>query len=805
MAIKIEDNHISLNVRDLVFQSRPPQMLSSFPLPQRGMLGRQAQTKVQTQKNKRFGLLHSEYFIHREYSYKNYIFDIQGRIDGVYQLKSRVEIEEIKSVILNVSEFKKIHPELFPDFSEQLLFYAYLLQDELNGIEVGTYLIIVNLVNDVSRSFSIPYNRISIENLLMHRFESIVVEIERDKLEKQRRQAEISMIDFSMPERRAQQEKMMDAVDQILNNKMHLMVSAPTGTGKTAASLYPAIRYAYANQKKIFFVTAKTTQQNIVQETILPLADQGFDFKALYLRAAEKMCANDVYFCHEAYCPFAKEYHDRLLESNIIAELLQDSIQQPDRIYAKAVEHILCPFEVSLDLSFHVDVLVGDFNYVFDPAVYLRRLFAKKDYSDWILIIDEAHNLYDRGMNYLSPQLKKETVGSLINQNKDKRSKVFKDLVKALQEIETILNELNIEGEIHFTGRQYFETDLNIQIWDSAFCLYEQAFIKYLIEKIKKRWLIIDDPLDSFYFILRRFIQIARIHDRAFVPFYDADDGGILKIQCCDPSHYLQQRIDGFHSVIAMSATLDPIDFYQNVLGFPEYRTEKLQLDSPFPSEHRKIIIVPGVSTRHKDRMENYPRVAEIIEKVVNQQTGNYLVFFPSFDFIQNVNVFLGKVKHHKILQRPGMKDEDRNLVLNELKKKDQQNLLLAVMGGIFSEGVDYFGDMAIGVIVISPALPLVSFERELLRQYYEEKQNIGMEYAYIFPGMNKVIQSVGRLIRSVTDKGIVVLIGERFANEQFNSILPEYWFNRQGDIEITNDYIPVIKKFWENINKRKQ
>ncbi|MEJ2053651.1 MAG: DEAD/DEAH box helicase [Calditrichaceae bacterium] len=573
MAIKIEDNHISLSVKDLVFQSRPPQMLSSFPLPQRGMLGRQAQTKVQTHKNKRFGLLHSEYFVHREYPYKEYIFDVQGRIDGVYQLKTRVEIEEIKSVILNTAEFKNLLPERFPEFAEQLLFYAYLLQDELHGVEVVTYLIIVNLVNDASRTFPIPYNRIMIENQLFQRFESIVAEIERDKLEKQRREAEIRLVDFSMPEKRIQQEEMMTAVRSVLEGKKHLMASAPTGTGKTAAALYPAIRYAYANRKKIFFVTSKTTQQNIVKETILPLIEQGFDLKVLYLRAAEKMCANDIYFCHEAYCPYAKDYHDRLLDSNIISALLQESILHPDLIYEKSVEQVLCPFEVSLDLSFHVDLLVGDFNYVFDPAVYLRRLFAKKDYSDWILIIDEAHNLYDRGMDYLSPQLKKETVAGLIQQNQTKKSKVFKDLIKSLEEIRKLLDELNLEGEIHFADRQYFEADLNIPAWDSALALYEQAFIKYLIQKIKKRWLIIDDPLDGFYFNLRRFVQISRIQDRAFVPFYDAAEGGILKIQCCDPSHYLGQRIDGFHSVIAMSATLDPINFYLNVLGFPDYRT----------------------------------------------------------------------------------------------------------------------------------------------------------------------------------------------------------------------------------------
>jgi len=435
MAIKIEDNHISLSVRDLVFQSRPPQMLSSFPLPQRGMLGRQAQTKVQTHKNKRFGLLHSEYFVHREYPYKEYIFDVQGKIDGVYQLRDRVEIEEIKSVILNPAEFKNLLPERFPEFTEQLLFYAYLLQDELKGVEVITYLIIVNLVNDASRTFPVHYNRMMIENQLFQRFESIVADIERDKLEKQHREAEISLIDFGMPEKRKQQEEMMAAVCGVLDEKKHLMVSAPTGTGKTAAALYPAIRYAYTNRKKIFFVTSKTTQQNIVHETILPLVEQGFDLKVLYLRAAEKMCANDVYFCHEAYCPYAKDYHDRLLDSDIISELLKESVLHPDMIYEKSAGQVLCPFEVSLDLSFHADVLIGDFNYVFDPTVYLRRLFAKKDYSDWILIIDEAHNLYDRGMDYLSPQLKKETVGSLINQNKNKKSKVFKDLTRALKSI----------------------------------------------------------------------------------------------------------------------------------------------------------------------------------------------------------------------------------------------------------------------------------------------------------------------------------------------------------------------------------
>ena len=797
MAIKVEDKYISLSVRDLVNPTKQPQMLSSFPLPQRGMLGRQAQTKVQSHKNKRFGLLHSEYFVRCEYPYKDYVFNVQGRIDGVYQLKNRAEIEEIKSVILNTTEFKVLDIRRFPEFAEQLFFYAYLLQDELQGAEIVTYLVLVNLVNDASRTFPLPYNRLQTERQLFQRFEAILADLERAELEKARRRAELNLIDFGLPEERPQQKQMMQTVEKCLEDKQHLLASAPTGTGKTAAAIFPAIQYAYANHKKIFFVTSKTTQQQIVQETVFPLIEQGLDLRILFLRAAEKMCANDVYFCHEAYCPYAREYHDRLLESNLIQEILQQSILLPDMIYGKAVEKLLCPFEVSLDVSFHADLLVGDFNYVFDPAVYLRRLFARKDYSDWILIIDEAHNLYDRGMNYLSPQLKRETVAKLIQQHKDKKNKVFDKLIKALQAIEQLFNELNLEGEIHFAGHQYFQTDLNVRAWDEVLSLYEAAFIKYLIHKIKKQWLIIDDPLERFYFELRRFVQIARLRDRAFVPFYDAQDGGILKIQCCDPAHYLEQRIDGFHAVIAMSATLDPMHFYQNVLGFPDYRTEKLQLSSPFPSAHRKIIIIPHLSTRYKDRHKNYPAIAEVIINTVEQRAGNYLVFFPSFEFLQNVHVFLGRLQSPKILQKPSMSEMDRNAVINDLKRTDQPHVLLAVMGGVFAEGVDYSGDMAIGVIIISPALPMVSFERELLRQYYEEKQNAGMEYAYIYPGMNKVIQSVGRLIRSATDRGIVVLIGERFATEQFNSVLPEYWFERPGDIEITEDYIPAIREFW--------
>ncbi len=801
MAIRIQGKEVYLGVRDLV-QARPEaEVLSSFPLPQRGALGKKAQTRVQQAKQKHYGLFHAEYSVKQSYPWRGFTFHIQGRIDGVYRLENRFEIEEIKSVILRPAQFRNLKIERYPHFSEQLLFYAYLLQDAFNGAEVQTFLILFNLTENKERTFPVPFNRLRVEQKLRQRFDQLIEQIEREEQERLRRKRLLEKIDFSLPEKRPQQTEMMQAVARVLDSGQHLMVSAPTGTGKTAAALFPAIRFAVEHNKKIFFVTSKTSQQAIATQTLQPLIAQGLPLKTMQITASEKMCLNNVYFCHEAYCPFIKKYKERLLAANVLPDLLQASFIAPEAIKAVGQEHTLCPFEISMDLLNHVDVLIGDYNYVFDPAAQLRRLFAAKDFSDWLLIIDEAHNLYDRGMQYLSPQLSSGHVQNLKNEIAPKKSKIFRDLMRSLQALTAIFDRLSEEGKLHHANQQYFITQLDLPALQDAFRQFEAAFIRYLIYKIRTRKIIIDDPLENFYYAFRRFVKVARFEDAAFVTYFDAQDGGILHIQCCDPSHYLGTIIDRFHSVIAMSATLDPIRFYASVLGFPEDRTQFLQLDSPFPAEHRKLIIVPGISTRYKDRPKSAPEIARVIKDVVALKKGNYLVFFPSFNFLQMVNLFLHDVPAEKILQKPGMKPQERDQILNTLRRTNESHLLLAVMGGVFSEGVDFSGDMAIGVIIVGPALPQVNYARELLRHYYDQFNGQGMEYAYIYPGMNKVIQSVGRLIRSATDKGVVVLIGERFTDEAYNILLPDYWFRRHGDVEITGDYVQAIKEFWQNID----
>ncbi len=333
MAIKIENNHISLAVRDLLSpKSKSLKTLSSFPLPQRGMLGKQAQIKTQQQKQKSFGLFHREYSVKGDFQIGDYSFSISGRIDGLYELETRLEVEEIKSVILTASDFKNLNIDKYPEFSEQLLFYCYLLQDEYNGIEIISYITLVNLVNDKTRHFSINYNPIVVESILRQRLQFIIEEIETEKRFTEKRIQQLESIDFGLTEERPQQKQMMDEIRQVLQDQKHLLASAPTGTGKTAAALIPAIEYAMIHNKKIFFGTSKTTQQNIVRETIIPIAESDLDCTTLLLRSAASMCANDIHFCHEDFCPYAKDYQQKLLASNLLAEL-DSKIIEPDLVF----------------------------------------------------------------------------------------------------------------------------------------------------------------------------------------------------------------------------------------------------------------------------------------------------------------------------------------------------------------------------------------------------------------------------------------------------------------------------------------
>ncbi len=799
MTIRITDKNITLSVRDLIrFTPNTRRILSSFPLPQRGMLGKKAQSKLQQSKQKSYGLFHKEITVSHIFKRKSYQITLQGRIDGIYELPKHIEVEEIKTVILPNKDFQKLDIKDFPEYTEQVLIYCYLLYKEKKHSDIRPIVTLINLINDKTRSYKLYFDSQAILKLINHRFELILKSIESSKRRTARLQEQLTKVNFSLPEKRPVQDKIMMRVAETLGNRPYHMIAAPTGTGKTAGVLFPAIKYAILHQKRIVYVTSKTTQQEIIRETLTPITEDGLDVSVCFLRASKQMCANDVLFCHEDYCPYVKNYQDDTIKNKVTANIFKNNIIVPDEIFMKAKDAMICPAEMMFDLAATCDILIGDYNYIFDPRVQIKRLFQRDDLSDWILIIDEAHNLYQRTIDTLSPELSRKSLINLKNALLNDKLKIFRDLKLSLSDIDTCFQSLQQEGESQYSGQQYFTFNFDKTSWHHVFQMYETAFIKYLIFKIQKNMLILDDPFEEFYYKLRGLVQIAAMENGAFIPFYNATQKGQITIQCCDPAWHIQEITQKFHSVIAMSATLDPLEYYQEVLGFPNESTVLTEVSSPFSTKNRQIIIMPNVSTYYRDRYKSYERYAEIIKEIISVQEGNYIVFCPSFEFLQNLYLHLANLNSELFVQRRQMSDGDRDFILTQLKDSNKPVLLLAVMGGVLSESVDFKGNMCIGVIIFSPAIPKITFERELMKEYYDQQKGAGFNYAYLYPGINKVVQAVGRLIRSQEDRGIIVLVGERFAEDEVNRLFPDHWFENEGDVVITEDIVGTIKSFWE-------
>ncbi len=798
MAVKRDGKDIYLTVRDLMGPAdNDERLVASIPLPQRGKMGRQAQTYLQHSHRLQKSLFVSESIVNRSYSFRDARFHISGRVDGLYKLKERLELEEIKSVVLQPAEFNKLHAGSYPRFNNQLLFYAYLLQDMNDGCEVVPYLRLFNLIDDREKVFKLDYKRQEVERALLKRFEQIyALSAERQK-SNLRRSRLAQTLNFDLPDKRAPQEEMMRRVDEGLEQGRRMMVSAPTGTGKTAGALIPFLKKALKTGQKIFFATSRTDQQNQVLETLRRIDPDEKVFRSYIVSSAARMCANPIYFCHESFCPFIENFTKRLEQSALLEKLnAQKSLNRED-VYNAGVEKKLCPLEVNNKLLKHFDVLVGDVNYVFDPMASRKNLFGREGFDEWLLIIDEAHGLLERGRAYLSVEVGRGEVDALQLNVSLKDGRVYGKLAAALELWQKLFDGWEQEGRLHHERQSDYAFDVDVLTLLETFRVYEAAYIAYVMHKVRKNIILPDDPLENLYYRLRRLAFILRQEDVPLKALYETRKGGLFRIICLDASHYLANRMERFANVLAMSATLDPLDYFEKMLGFPPGETERVFIPSAFPPHHKKVIIVPGVSTRYKDRGASWPRVAAVIKETAALRRGNYLVFFPSFDYMRNVYLFMGNTTQDILMQRPGMEQNEREEIMELLREKGSARILLAVLGGGFAEGIDFSGDMAIGVIIVGPGLPPFNHERELMREYYDNLYGEGEAYAYRYPAGQKIIQAAGRLIRTHTDRGIIVLIGDRFKEESYNALLPDYWFDRPGDVVISENYEREIAEFW--------
>lgn len=802
MPIKIDLNQrsVTLGVGDLVAEetARVGQMggISFFA---RMALGRGAHDSHQKDQRDLIEEYRKEFAIKHVMQVDDFAVTIQGRIDGVYERDGCLTVEEVKSVVASPQQFHQIEPRHYPTYSAQLQVYCYLLRQAGNERVEGT-LVFVNVADNTKRTLPVPYSIEEVHALVAQRVRALIALANHEESQRRQRRALAARLRFPFESPRPHQDQMMAAVTDTLEAGRLLMVSAPSGIGKTAGSLFPVLQYALANDKKVFFVTAKTTQQDIVWDTLKRMCDAVQPDphpSALRLRAKEKMCVNDVYACHEDFCQYLRDFDSKLGLSQVVPRMLERALLDPDLLMRQGQAAKLCPFELALILGRTIDVHVCDYNYVFDPGVYLKHFFQDNRHRDMILIIDEAHNLYARAMDYYSPALLRRDIRELL-ERLPHDPRLADDLGKWLRSLDGQFRELSRIGREDLQNAPKYEVRLDEEFYERKRTELDRLSMRYHLYRVLNKLAASEDPFEEFFATFFRFCNVLELGGDEFSHLFDkSEHGQEIKILCKCPARQLRARLNGFHSVIAMSATFDPIAFYRDVLGFDADRTDSLALPSPFPQENRKIVVIPSISTTFKLRSRSYAQLAGIIARIVQTRRGNYAVFFPSFEYLRSVEPILRQYCPYLLVQERDMDQERRDDLLLQMREQRDQ-IILAVQGGIFSEGVDLPGEQLIGVIVVSPALPTVSFERELMRRYYDEHYEYrGFEYAYLYPGMARVIQSVGRLIRTDTDRGIAALICQRFSTPQYHRLFPRHWFNAGVEELFAKDWETALVDFW--------
>jgi DNA excision repair protein ERCC-2 len=733
---------------------------------------------------------------------------IAGRIDGVSidREAKRIAIEEVKSLHFDLELEALYRSEKLQRHLYQLMLYAFFLshRSEFADFELEPRLVLIDIATDRIDSIAAAYEREDVASAFdasVHRF---IDQLESDRALQVAKRAFADQLTFPFGSMRPHQQQMVEEIDRAVRQRETILVSAPTGIGKTIAAIYPALRQALQKGKKLFFLTSKTLQQEAAVAALKMLNDGSF--RVLTIRAKQKMCAHSQMICHEDFCPFAARYAEKMQKSNLLAQIVDNhSYFEPDLTYELSRSTEVCPFEVSLELIDEADVVICDYNYVFDPYVGLKSFQQDADFSDSVIIIDEAHNLVDRGRNYYSPELHQKQIDDVERHLAMRPGAGLEEADGLIEELREIFRELGtaLEPSIFDDGVQ---APTNVALCEPSKrdflrqrTEWERLVLRYIGWKIENRIADEDDPVIDFYFRLVKLANMLTESGDEFAHLIERTKEGLkLKVFCKDPSRFLGETIGSAHSVIAMSATLEPFEFYQRMLGFPRERTAELKLSSPFPRENRKILVINGVDTTYKSRASHYGKIAELIAGMSSSANGNFLALFPSYAFLSEVAERLPNTSKEVMIQRLDMTDWERRRYLDLLRDGDQSYLLLAVSGGMYAEGIDYQGEMLSGVFVVGPALPAVTFEQELLKRHYDEQYGAGFEYAYLIPGMTRVVQSAGRVIRSENDVGVIALLCKRFTQETYSRYFPSDWFDQNARELVTKKPVEVVREFLE-------
>lgn len=796
MSIFIDEDlkEIHLSVTDLVTEGEKISIgFSGSEGYQRLWVGQALHTRYleeQIYKNEDF---QKEVTIKHQFEVQGWKVYLQGRIDGIKRQDGKIFLQEIKTLhfIRDLPQF--YDSETFKIYKKQTEVYSYLLNIK-EGKTVAGYIVLLDIETMEEKIIECPFSPERVESFILNRLRRIIRNFEIEK-EKKALQREFSkQISFIYSKYRPYQKEMMSEIDEALRKKFHILISAPTGLGKTVSAITPSIKFCLEKDLKLFFLTSKTLQQDMAVDTIKKINSSGV-FHSIQIRAKEKMCPSNAPLCHERFCIYARDYGKKKQQSQIIQKILQNfSHIDPDVLFNLAKKEEVCPFEISLELLSYAKFVICDYNYIFDPYISFFDFKEETSLSNIVLIIDEAHNLVERGRGYWSPEMEREKI--LEAQEKL--------LSCPLEAGEILLSALNLLMEyFDKLKEEYYEDgeriiDIDKKIIREAMEIMESQILDYFSYLKNQEVLPEEDKLMDAFFSLSKFARVLEFFSSKFKIIYKKrKEKETLKIFCLDPAPFLGKIISRTYSTIAMSATLTPPYFYKRILGFPPEKTIEASFPSPFPKENRKILIYPELDTTYKKRMEQAPELAEILHEIGNSVSGNFLILFPSYEYMKEVLKFYNFEGKEVLVQEREQNLKESKGIISKIKRKKKDHLLFAVSGGQFAEGVDYPEEIFKGVLIVSPSLPQVSLEQELLKEYYQEEEEDGFSYAYVIPGITRVIQSAGRVIRSEKDRGVVVLICKRFKEKTYNRFFPEYWFEKSPEELITKSPVEEIKKFF--------
>jgi DNA excision repair protein ERCC-2 len=576
----------------------------------------------------------------------------------------------------------------------------------------------------------------------------------------------IQNLPFPFPYREGQKELVAGVYRTIRRGKI-LFIQAPTGTGKTISTVFPAVRgVGEGYGEKIFYLTAKTITRTVAWEAFELLRRKEYQGSVITITAKEKLCLCQEMECNPVSCPYAKGHYDRV--NDAVFDLVNREKEiSGECLMAQARAFRVCPFEMCLDTALWMDVIICDYNYVFDPNVYLKRFFAEGVKGDYIFLIDEAHNLVERGREMYSASLYKEAFLEIKKLVKEYSGSVARSLEKC--------NKLLLEMKRQCQGYQLLDTigGLIFQLLNLAAAMDE--FLQKNMEFPEKKKAL------EFYLELRHFLNMYERLDENYVIYTRHQEDGrfLLKLFCVNPAVNLQSCLNKGRSAVFFSATLLPIQYYKKLLSTRE-DNYAVYAQTVFSREQSLILVASDVSSKYTRRnQQEFQRIAAYIREVVWARKGNYMVFFPSYKMLEQVlEACMEQEEGIEFqVQRPGMREEEREEFLQAFSQEREGSFVgLCVMGGIFSEGIDLKGERLVGAVIVGTGIPQISEEREILKQFYEEREGNGFDYAFRYPGMNKVMQSAGRVIRTAADHGVILLLDERFLQQEYQRLFPREW-----------------------------